>query len=233
MKINNLGGRGPETGKDEVLVFENVFPWSNLSQIDCRVSVNDESTYQPFDVVANGYPRAPNGDFCQINVQTGTNVKLEFELIDHESGERTEAPGPFFFSVWDFDHSKGGSAKETVFVDDYANATLFPDSLVDRTLNPDSDKQLDTFESTVYGNASDNPNHPWACTRRQLQKTVTFLFASGTQQINLDLKAGPTGDMKDGRNFLFAGATEAVCVPKYPDQPWREWRPLKKVDRNE
>ena len=80
VKTSNLGGAGPDSGDDEVLLFKRVGTFGGV-YFDLEVSAT--SVYQPYNASSNGIV----GGLGQISLMAGTSVELEFAFKSSKSGE--------------------------------------------------------------------------------------------------------------------------------------------------
>lgn len=207
LTLSNLGDQGPEFGKEPVLWFHNVFPFSGLNQVKVDLRVSVMGSYETANSSWNGV----HGSYGAINVADNTQVDLKFEFFYPANAtspkQRAKLRWPFFFSVLDFDKQFNDDGVESVAVSQFESFTMTDTSkiavsqdAIDRTV----------FKAKKYGTEEDNPRSAFNLTRDQLDRSVTILYPSGMSSFVMNLKV--TGGWEGlGRNFLFAGWTEAVC----------------------
>jgi hypothetical protein len=92
---NNLGGKGPGTEAPDVIEYSNFMTYNDKS---VKVIVEAVGDYLPKNTGNNGM--GVGGEFGEININTGTSVKLKFTLKDQETDTEVRVPG-LYFSVYD------------------------------------------------------------------------------------------------------------------------------------
>lgn len=212
---NNLGGQGPWLDNDTVIQY-NMLVGDLPESVDLRV--RNISTYLPSTNAQGGVDgfNGLNGEFGQINVLSDTFVDLKFEFIDTANNDSLYEIDAFFFTWFDLDFNKNGNRVETVEVEDtYFTFFLTPNTTVLEI--PNIRPNFTGFQSTIFGDASDNPSDPENLTELQESKSVTFVYLNTSSFCVRLCTGGPPNEF--GRNFLFAGFSSVVFSPPPPSPP--------------
>jgi len=207
---NNLGGRGPDSG-DEEIRYQRVGmrpPGSRPFDLVVRAKGSYESNAAHFK---NGL----HGSFGLVNIDAPSDASLIFSFEDSQTREPVVLD-KFHFTFFDIDQSRKEDVpwftQEQLFVDGFASYTLVPDTEV-AVAKGHGEGAL--FSSTKYGNGCDNPKDPMklgnvTCPNDhvvdQRKRSVTFRFEN-TSVFNAKISATCQKHNCSPRNFLFAGSS--------------------------
>lgn len=205
--VNNLGGLGPEAG-EPMLYFTN-FTMFEGHAVDLLITNITE--YIPKKTEENGL----HGDFLMINVMSGTNVTLLFQLFELGTRNPYHAPG-LILDCLDLDTAADGMSVESVTVDGLTAYSVSKESEISVTrAGHGMFPGALSFTATTAGNKDDNPEDADDLTDEQLARTVSFHFDSGSSTFYMNLMVAPKGH--GGRKFIFAGTSPlsevGVTVP--------------------
>lgn len=198
---SNLGGLGPNLDDPEMLRFSDVgFLTCDLCEdryVDLISWTN--SSYAPKQPNKNGV----SGTFGAVNVGTGGQVKLHFLFVERGTNTPIEQSS-FYFSFFDFDQMPGDVSREAIMIKGFSYYFTSPSTQLEVT---EAFHGYTQFQSTTAGTKSDNPENPRDLSREQLDRSVAFFFEyTNVFDVIMKVSDGP----KSGRNFIFAGASEAV-----------------------
>jgi len=185
IKSSNLGGKGPDTDKDEGIFFDAEGSDTGLSVSNVvmemhaaadrdfahDMSEGDEvpDNYQPMWTKENGYYH----HFAKVNVKPGNNVTVMLKVVDPNSGKDLVLPR-VAIAFFDLDTGKGGTRSvEYLKIRGYTHYFLTNST----ELTVTHDNFGDTiFSATKEGNGDDNPTHPLTLTAEQKDRVVSFDF---------------------------------------------------------
>lgn len=191
---SNLAGQGPDNVSDEAMLISNVFP-EFTENVDLLIRALGH--YYPNNVSRNGL----YGEFLNINIKAGTHASFHFQFLHHSSKTPIRMPTTLI-TFADIDKQKK-EGEETVSVAPFVEATTSFDSAIRQE---EFDAVVEEHASTP-GSEMDNPQHPLALSRKDKDRSVTYLLPEGSEfWVNLSVTAG-----WEGRNFLFAGASNLNC----------------------
>jgi len=190
---NNLGGKGPDTGKEE-LRFTNVVRVNDVN-VDLVVEVMGTGTYSSSDPEQNGV----KGEFANLNLNLQTNAPLAFTFVKEGTRTKVSLPG-FAFSFYDIDGPVGGESMEVCGAE---KAMVDPRGEVAATSKGDC-----TTVSNSVGGSVENPSSAVTLSDDQIKRSATFIFGkTSTFQVTLAVKG--SGDWT--RNLLFSGVPVLDC----------------------
>jgi len=204
---NNLGGKGPEEGKEGIL-------YSNIASIDGEqidLEVNALEPYFPFNIDMNGL----NGNFAQINLGTPSatgwtgSCEFKFSLLKGGSDEAYNAEW-LYFSMFDLDQAKSNKKwnpkwQESLTVSGFASQYISDGTEIKIE---QLDKRTYRYNSSQKGTGKDNPRDPMKLDSVMLARTATFVYrsvSSWTAKFAIGLPLAI-----NGRNFLLAGKSSTV-----------------------
>jgi len=193
MSQSNLGGKGPDSGAEEIR-FSNA---ATMKGVLCDLVIVSTSPYKPNKPENNV---ASNG-IGVINLDGGSDVSLTFSMVKSGTNDECEIDGAFMMSFLDVDKGKRGNI-EAVSVCGADNiylrevSTLLTEKLTD-----------DCHQVTAdgVGSGADNPTSPTEMTEAQKLKSfdISVSKSSFTIQLEVKEKAG----RQSARNFMFAGGS--------------------------
>mmetsp|Transcript_67684 Transcript_67684/g.220350 ORF Transcript_67684/g.220350 Transcript_67684/m.220350 type:complete len:2076 (-) Transcript_67684:113-6340(-) len=155
--------------------------------------VTPKTSYTGCDMQANGKKGTNLG---ALNVASGTSVKLEFRLVDSETGDDVPAK-ELMIKIFDLDEGLGGTSMEKVHARGFKNYELSPTTSiqVEQELS-----QLTMFSASRYGTDDDDPDDPMQATPVQEAKAVALLY-EGAAVVELNFEVDPGSFCK---TFLFS-----------------------------
>jgi hypothetical protein len=192
LKNNNLGGKGPGSGPEEIR-YENVCTAANVHSLDLVVTA--APGYDPANTKSNGV----NGHYGQINVK---NRKTgDFTFTFKKSGTNEDFVLDYTsFTVFDLDAGRAPNEVEVLTAGGYATYTTSNNTEL-IIAHPTADSL--TATATKFGEYSDNPTDPLALTSLQSARSVGFDYAAVS---SFKMSFGIGGGLATrGRNMLFAG----------------------------
>jgi len=197
LTVNNLGGLGPDSGTDHTITYGNVFPEADV-KVNLVIAVS--GSYRPKNSGRNGR----KGSFGVLNVRSGYEAGLRFNLVNAITGAPETVPG-FFFSIYDLDTgATDGTGVEYVEVSGYRSYKTFETTEV---LAEPIDASSGMFYGTTNGYGFDNPKNFVNLTAGQKKRLVSYEFPH-TDHFHIGF--GATRG-KGGRNLYFRGASAFYC----------------------
>lgn len=200
VKINNLGGLGPDFGEPEVLLFGDVFPHSGY-HLDLEVThaAGDYITKKPEN---NGC----TDGFLTINVRSDSDhPHFLMRFKDPQTGQPAAFDSKFAITVLDIDSYSNGA--EEVYIESAAISDYFLTE--DSAINVTEQGTRLRFRATEIGDSDDNPGPGYEYTPKQMRMAV-FLDFDPTDQFNVILNIDRI-DGKQHRNFYLTGETWLHC----------------------
>lgn len=182
---NNLGGAGPDTGAEEIR-YSHVATL-NGERVDLVITVDGE--YRPKQA-----SKALSGSLGAINVKCGTEVLLNLNIVNSETGDPVVVDD-VAISWYDIDEGKRGKGRSSV--------TSCGDGLITSSNSELSVRHLGSCwsaTSSTPGTKADNPAAPFPLTDLQRGRVATFVF-SDVSSFTATLKVEKG---RGGRNFFFA-----------------------------
>lgn len=192
---SNLGGLGPDSGP-KLLRFARVV---SVKARSCDMVVTNTTPYSASAPSKNS--EISNG-MANINVMSGTSVRLKFDFVFSGTEESCEVP-KFPLSVYDIDTHSKGQAAESVVVCNAKGIFNSDKSDLDKAQTSDGCTKL----SATTG-AADNPTSTVDLTDEQVARSFSALFTDA-QTFDMELSVTPGGS---GRNFMFAGVSAVGLV---------------------
>ena len=120
-------------------------------------------------------------------------VDLKLEFIDTANNDELFVVESFFFTWFDLDQNNNNFRIETIEVEDvFVTAFLTDPTTVE--IIEDVRPGFTGYQSTIFGDASDNPTDPDNLTVLQESKSVTFLYHN-TSTICVRLRTGGPPNM--------------------------------------
>jgi len=208
---NNLGGAGPDSGKEEIRYAGVANGVDLILTTDSAYTVNpkvkDYDSGWAAGKTADGTGNnGINGKFGQVNVKGNTEVKMKFTLVEEGTDTPVEVSPKqtVFFSVYDMDTGKGYE-----FVD-------FTTPVDSHSVTPTTTAKLTGTDAHLQATAGrrgtdeDNPSDPMAMTKVQKDSAIWITYIGrNTWSLTFGEKGNEKG--KGGRNLLFAGRAEGHC----------------------
>jgi len=200
---NNLGGLGPGSG-DEGILLSNVFPASDLN---VSLLISAVTNYKANNVTKNGI----RGDFLEFNLRTNSKVTITFIFVDQNTLQPKQVPS-FFMNFFDMDGMQNLYGREII--------TFNQADIIEDFLTPDTHVSTErsaggttvTYNATQWGAIEDNPTHPLSMTDLQRDRTVGLLFRSLSQfSATFRVSKQPRGWKFNGRKMMFSGSSALVC----------------------
>jgi len=213
--VNNLGGQGPDSGAEPILLVKNVIPYRD-QPLDLKVSVTATSgsnTYNPNTIIGKKNGNSKNGavhNFLQINVLTGTSTNLTFEFL--KSGTSQVVPTEnWYLSIIDLDEGWARASRKYTVINPQCEQLV---TSVNTQVRTETTERGTVLMSSMRGGKIDNPKHPLALeTATQKERTATCLLKAGMDKITL-LLGGANFAEQQGRNFLIGGPSSLVCASR-------------------
>jgi len=208
---NNLGGAGPDTGKEEIRYAGVADGIDLILTTDATYVVNPkvksyDSGWAAGKTADGTGNNGINGKFGQVNVKGNTDVKMKFTLVDEGTDTPVEvSPNQkVFFSVYDLDNGNGNEFVDfTTPVDSHKVTSTTTVHLTGSDAHVQATAGRD-------GNDEDNPSDPLAMTQVQKDSAIQITYIGRN---TWGMTFGETGNTKQkgGRNLLFAGRAEGDC----------------------
>ena len=191
---NNLGGKGPDTGAEE-LRYENVFPTLTTGSVDLVVTAL--TNYDPKKSGNNG----AEGEVGSINFRGGESTTFLFKFVDTSNHSKSVTLERLFFSYYDIDNDRK-DLREEIRIPYFDKAYLSNDTTIE--VIPRSGSTPPIFRSTAVDfTGFNNPDDPSNLTPEQKRHSVTFSFLMVSEfEVTL---ATPNGTRRSSRNFFFSG----------------------------
>jgi hypothetical protein len=179
----------------------NELRWANIATsggitLDLVATISG-GTYTASNTSNNG----TNGDFGQLNLNSGVEVQMTFRLVD-QSDDTSVIADLFEFVVLDLDTGTGGENFESIGLAGHDGSFDGYTTTIDSELSVGGTAALPTFTATVNGSGSDTPDDPNDMTPLQSNRTVSLQFSEASE-FGIDMSMLPGGG--GGRNMLFAG----------------------------
>jgi len=199
VKSNNLGGKGPETEKEEGIVYEvhaenTGINSSHALELHLHAVTEDffthseeegtdiQSGYSPESAKVNGI----TGHFATINIKPGTNVTLQLHAYDATEKKDISLPR-FAMTFFDMDAGQDGrKSVEFLRINNFAKYLVTNETQLD--IRPEAGATK--FEATAEGTGDDNPEIPYELTPLQKNKVVSLEFKDQNEVI-FELGASP------------------------------------------
>jgi len=234
--INNLAGYGPDFDLDKYIRYRNLgFDFDIQQRFDLVVS--NTSYYKPNKVKRNG--RTFNGEFGSINLADDEECSFQYDFRNYNAETLYTLNQNFGFCLFDFDQGEAGRLSETLTVCNVVEyATVeevsggqIANALDIQDLGPDPNGAPGTrcwsFESTLRGYGSDNPERPSQVLipvssmtefvkENVAPKYVCLTFPAGENGFAATYAVSASEDPGfSGRNFLFSGQTSTTLPSLY------------------
>mmetsp|Transcript_49087 Transcript_49087/g.110419 ORF Transcript_49087/g.110419 Transcript_49087/m.110419 type:complete len:358 (-) Transcript_49087:191-1264(-) len=196
---SNLGGAGPDTDKEEGIIYQvkayrlgldsaddvqlHLHANSEFSGHDKTEGSDIEPDYKPAWPKKNGI----SGHFGSINIKPGTNVTCRVHLYNTTSKEDMMVP-TIAMTFYDLDTGRDAThSVEYLTIGGFKNYFLTNKSELNVTTNEDD---TTTFRATKEGNGDDNPDDPITLTVLQKNRVVSFEFEN-TDEVKFQVGASP------------------------------------------
>ena len=168
LTVNNLGGRGPNTGKAEEMRFSRV---GQIDSEDLDLVITAYNSSQYYGVATSN---GKSGEFGQINQAVGKSSEFQFKFEYTSDWKAAQASGStssipavslpvFTFTVFDLDKSTRGDTESMCIDDPYYYPTIGSDLV----LSEDTTRKCDgsvgssmTITANQVGFSCDNPEDP-------------------------------------------------------------------------
>jgi len=195
---SNLGGEGPDSGAEEMR-YSNI---ATVNGVGVDLVVTNTTLYEFKTVKTNGL----KGCFGKFNLVAPSSVTLSFRFVQAGTNDIADASN-FLFSVYDVDESGQGIKEQLTFTTPVDGYWLMADTELVSTGSAAAGDL--TFESTVVGVGSDNPEFPENLNSLQKARTVTVQYTSEAEfLVTFGAADGTNPEQIGGRNFLFAGKSD-------------------------
>jgi len=192
---SNLGGVGPDSG-DEVLKYD------NAAAVDGKI-LDLVVKQVGGDYAAKGDKNGRSGQFGVINMQSGSNIDLEFSFVDHLTGNPVSLEG-VGITFYDLDEGKKEKSRSSLTACGASNAILTTSTelTVER---PDNCYKI---SSSQHGNAKNNPKDALSLSPDQAGRSVTFTYADVDKiTVKYEMSSG-----YGYRNLNFAMEPALACM---------------------
>lgn len=228
LTTNNLGGFGPDTGADPVMLFENVGNYEGKT-LDLVVSVKEGSAYLPNDEDNNGL----NGKFGVINLDVNQETTFVFVFNEHGTDMPIVLDG-FKVSIYDID--QGGKVSESYVIKGWETA-LYDDN-TDEAIFSETDYDCATVsghclyaKSNQLGKGCDNPTDPmtlstnFTCKNNSVNQLARSFQVDYLEKSSFELlfraQLRPDKEGGGGRNALFGfeSAWDEYCEDRSTPDP--------------
>uniref|UniRef100_A0A7S1Q7N0 Uncharacterized protein n=1 Tax=Alexandrium catenella TaxID=2925 RepID=A0A7S1Q7N0_ALECA len=199
VKGNNLGRKGPETEKEEGIVYE-VRPYNTGANSSHALELHLHAVTEGFFThseaegakIQSGYSpewakvNGITGEFGTINIKPGTNVTLQLHAYDATEKKDISLPR-FALTFFDLDAGQGGTKSvEFLRINNFAKYIVTNETQLD--IRPEAGATK--FEATAEGTGDDNPEIPYELTPLQKNKVVSLEFKDQNEVI-FELGASP------------------------------------------
>lgn len=210
VSVNNLGGRGPSEGAEEIR-FQNIGVASGRS---FDLVVQATTAYEPANTDDNGLVAA----LGRISLQSGHSVGLRFSLQDTTTNAAVTLP-EFYFTLLDIDQ-ESMHIRERIYVSSLAHYAVM--EVNDIEIEEMADGRM-LFKSMLAGHDWDDPTDPSnlaVVTSSDLsdmvdqRKRAAMIVFRDISQFEISFEVTQSGVDPSGRNFLFGGQSNLInyCV---------------------
>merc|ERR1711964_52145 len=213
LTTNNLGGQGPDSDKEQALIFADVFPESGNRVF---LKVTNTSIYQKSNLDSDtnlDFPAGKNGvvgDFARIDLRIGTVANLIFQFTD-EDGLDYALTHPFTMVGLDLD-SEGSfvPVTEEISISKSEFTAVKVGFGVRRIIAPYTDTFIGKPDFSVK-----RPQSPSQLFNGHMARAVALEFPRGTSKFQLKMAVSKglahAAQQGGGRSLLFAGQSNFQC----------------------
>lgn len=194
----NLGGMGPHHGKEQKLIFSDVFPGrSNAVDLEVRNST-------PYAYLGGGTTSGMQGAFGSIILGSGSSNEFQFQFVERDSRKPVTDINEFLLTFVDLQADLDSTSGVVM-----GHTHLQIPMLRSFFLSDRSNVRYDggRFVASSFATTSRTPMHPWAMTSRDMHTSVAMKLNSSTFRVKVDIPEGPHA----AREILFAGPTNLLC----------------------
>lgn len=207
---NNLGGNGPDSGKEglfytaEGTYSENGLRLYDYVTVEIHDMKNPEMLYTPWLAAENGIG---GRGFAQITQISGNSVEVAISF-KNKAGEPLDIHGKELrITVYDMDTGLSGGGVEYVTASGFSEYLRTPDTTV--ALASGSDQSTATFKATMFGDGRDNPSDAMTLTGYHKSKSVVLVYRK-TSSLILKLGSSPLTNSQKGPRFTMFAFTDAL-----------------------
>jgi cell division septation protein DedD len=195
--LNNLGGVGPDSGPEKLLLANVTTVGGNAVDVEIVAT-------SPFTTNANGVPNGVAGDFLRINQLQGTSVDLTWTFRMQGSGLPVALEG-VALTVWDFDKGPDpGQLVESMTIGPVDAYYVKPNTeIIAQALG----NSFYSATASTWGTGADNPIDRYDLRPHVASKAIT-VTAYRRSTFNMTLSTTPGWG---GRNFFFSGKSQLLC----------------------
>lgn len=196
---SNLGKQGPDKDKPEGIVYKATDLTPGKIPKPLKIHVHASTEYKAGHASYNGI----HGKYGLITLAAGNKASFRIEIHDAKT-DKMLTLAEQYFTFFDLDQSKDGSAQE--FIQLKAAAVLLTKGTeVKNKKLPDGSVE---FRASKWGNGDDNPSDPLALTVLQKNRAVTAEFINFDHvNVTLGCEAG-----SHARYFMFVARPSLVCA---------------------
>lgn len=214
LAYNNLDFQGPDDEVPAGVRFRDVFPGSSSDPIDLEITA--ETQYHPRRSESNHFV---GGGYFQLNLKSGTETTLLFQLKDSVSNCERSSPAPFYFTFFDLVQDSHGASARWVAISDKqmdrgVEYNVTDDTLLNVTRVVGDDNRRYT---QFYPMAKEVPEElegmePMELSTEHKQRSVGFMFGRGTEAFRVKVGVAEGAGSK-GHSIVFGGSSSVSCLP--------------------